>query len=104
MWDLGRPKCNASRILKQQSAAIATSSVPSVQTAHMGMAGPHDMATEFIWHVPSESQKVWRANATYRDGLIKAHADPGGTMAPPVRELQLHQEAKGRDVTMAALN
>ena len=45
-------------VLEQWSAAIAT---PSMCTAHMGLARPHDMGTKFIRQMLSESQKVWLA-------------------------------------------
>ena len=49
-------------------------------TAHMGLAGPQDMGTEFIRQVLLELQKVWLAH-TRAPGLIKARAFRGGTMA-----------------------
>ena len=66
-----------SAVLKQWSAAIAT---PSLRAAHMGLAGPRDVGTEFIWQVLTESQKVWLAHARAQDSLIKAQPGPGGTM------------------------
>ena len=63
-----RSSCKASyRTQQSWSAAIATSCMRAV---HMGLACPHDMETEFIGQVLSESQPVWLARA--RDGLIKA--------------------------------
>ena len=59
--------------LEQWSAAIAT---PSVRAAHMGLAGPHDIGTEFIRQIQSESQKVWLEHAKAWEGLMKAHAGP----------------------------
>ena len=55
MWGPGRPMCTANYGLEQWSAAIAT---PSMRAAHMGLAGPHDMGTEFIRQVLVELQKV----------------------------------------------
>ena len=77
-----------STVLEQWLAAIAP---PSLQMAHMGPAGPHDMGMEFIRHVLLESQKVWLAHARARDSLVKARAGPGGTMVWALKELQLHQ-------------
>ena len=45
LWD--------SAILEQWSAAIAT---PSLRAAYMRLAGPNDIATEFIRQLLSESQ------------------------------------------------
>ena len=78
-------------VLEQWSVAIATL---SMQAAHMGLAGPHDMGTEFIRRVLAESQKVWLAHDRAWDVLVKARAGPGGTMAWALRELQLHQQAE----------
>ena len=75
-------------ILEQRAATIAT---PSLSKAHMGLAGPHDIVTEFIRQVVKESQRVWISHAKARKGLIKARAGPGGTMAWALRELQRHQ-------------
>ena len=69
MWDL--------MVIEQSSVAIAP---PFMRVVRMGLAGPHDLGTEFSWQV-SESQRVWLAHARARDGLIKAHAGSGGTMA-----------------------
>ena len=74
-------------VLEQWAVAIAT---PSLRTAHLGLAGPHDIGTEFIRRVVTESQHVWLSHAKAREGLIKARPGPGGTMAWALRELQLH--------------
>ena len=63
---------------------------PSLCMAHMGL---HDIRTEFIRQVVKESQRVWISHAKAREGLIKAQAGPGGTMAWALQELQLHQQA-----------
>ena len=42
-------------VLEQWAEAVA---MPSMQTAHMGWAGPHDVGTEFIKQVLSESWRV----------------------------------------------
>ena len=47
----------------------------------MGLVGLHDLGTEFIRQVLLESQRFLLAHARARDGLIKAGAGPGGTMA-----------------------
>ena len=60
-------------VLEEWWAAIA---MPSLWVAHMGLAGLHDMGTEFIRQVLSESQKVWLAHARAHDGLIKARSGP----------------------------
>ena len=52
-----------SAILEQCSSAIA---MPSLWAAHMGLAGPHDMGTEFIRQELLESQKVWLAHSSGR--------------------------------------
>ena len=88
------------------AAAIAT---PSMHTAHLGLAGPHDIGTEFIGtefirQVVTESHKVWLSHAKAREGLIRARAGPGGTMAWALRELQLHQQAQRQGVPRTALN
>ena len=44
--------------------------------AQMGLVGPHDMGTELIREVLSESQKIWLAHARARDGLIKDRPEP----------------------------
>ena len=67
-----------SAVFEQWSAAVTT---PSLWTAHMGLAGPHDMRREFIQQVLSGSQKVWLAHARAREGLIQARSGPRGTMA-----------------------
>ena len=46
LWD--------STVLERWAVAIAT---PSLQAAHMGMAGRHHMGTEFIRQVLNESQR-----------------------------------------------
>ena len=66
--------------------------------------GPHDIGTEFIRQLLSESQKVRLAHTKAREGLIKARAGPGGTMAWALRELQLHQQAERQGVPRATLN
>ena len=54
----------------------------------MGLAGRHDMGTEFVRQVLSESEKVWLAHTKARGGLIKAHGGHcgvgvvGNTTAP----------------------
>ena len=88
-------------ILQQWSAAIAT---PSLQAAHIGMAGPHDIGTEYIRHMLSESQVVWLSHAKAWEGLIKARVGPGGTMAWALRELQLHQQAERQGVPRATMD
>ena len=45
---------------------------PSMWATHMGLAGLHDMGTEFIRQVLSESRWVWIAHTKASDGLIKA--------------------------------
>ena len=57
----------------------------------MGLAGLHNTGTEFLGQVLSESQKVWLAHTRAREGLIKAHSRPGGTMVRALRELEVHQ-------------
>ena len=47
---------------------------------------------------------MWLSPAKAREGLIKARAGPGGTMAWALRELQLHQQAEQQGVPNAALN
>ena len=93
LWD--------SAILEQWPAAITTL---SLQAAHMGLTGPHNLGTECIRHVLSRSQKVWLAQAKAREGLIKAHTGLGGAMVWALRELQLHQQAQQQGVPRAALN
>ena len=66
----------------------------SLRAAQMGLMGPHDMGTEFIRQLLSESKKVWLAHTKALEDLIKARAGPGATMAWALRELQLHQQAK----------
>ena len=61
LWD--------SPVLEQWSSAIAT---PTLRVAHMGLAGPHDMGTEFIVQELSKSQKVWPTHARAQEGRIKA--------------------------------
>ena len=90
LWDLV--------VLEQWSVAIAT---PAMRAAHMGPAGPHNMG---IRQVSWESQRVWLAHTRARDGLIKARAGPGGSMAWALRELQLHQQAERQGVPRAAWN
>ena len=82
-------------VLQQWAAAIAT---PSMRTAHLGLAGLHDVGTEFIRQVVMESHKVWLSHAKAREGLIKARVGRGGTMAWALRELQLHQQAERQGV------
>ena len=55
-------------------------------------------------HVLFESQKVWLSHGKAREGLMKAYAGPGGTMAWTLRELQLHQQAERQGVPRAAMN
>ena len=88
-------------VLEQWAVAIAT---PSLRKAHMGLTGPHDIGTLFIRQVVKESQRVWLSHAKAREGLIKARAGPGGTMAWALRQLQLHQQAERQGVPRAALN
>ena len=88
-------------VLEQWAAAITT---PSLPVAHMELAGPHDIGTEFIKQVVKESQRVWLSHTKAREGLIKAREGPGGTMAWALRELQLHQQAERQGVRRAALN
>ena len=76
----------------------------SLCVAHMGLARPHDFGAEFIRQVVKESRRVWISHAKAREGLIKARAGPGGTMAWALRELQLHQQAERQGVPRAALN
>ena len=78
-------------VLEQWASAIAT---PSMHMAHLGLAGPHEFGTEFIRQVVTESHKVWLSHAKAREGLIKAQAGPGGTMAWVLQELQLHQQVE----------
>ena len=63
--------------MEQWAAAIATL---FLRTAHLGLAGPHDIGTEFIKQVVTESYKVWLSHAKAREGLLKARAGPRGTM------------------------
>ena len=70
----------------------------------MGLARPHNIKTEFIRQIPSESQKIWLAHAKARERLTKARAGPGGTMAWALRELQQHQHAERQGVPGAAMN
>ena len=72
-------------VLEQWSAAIAT---PSMWAAQCGLAGPHDLGTDFIQQVLLEPQRMW----------------PGGAMVWALRELQLHHQAERQDVPQAALN
>ena len=72
-------------VLEQWSAAIAT---PPIWTAHMGLARPQDLGTEFIRQVLSESQRMWLAHTRALEGLIKARVGPRGTMVWALRELQ----------------
>ena len=58
-----------STILEQWAAAIA---MLSLRGAHMGLAGPHDMGTEFVQQMLNKSQKNWLPNVGARAGLIKA--------------------------------
>ena len=88
LWD--------SIVLEQWSLAIA---IPSLPAAHMGLAGPHDMGTDFVRQVSLESQKVWLAHARAWEGQ-----GPRGTMAWALRELQLHQQAGQQGVPRVALN
>ena len=85
LWD--------SAVLKQWSAAITT---PSLRAAHMGLAAPQDMGTEFIQSVLSESKEVWLAHA-------RACSGPGGTMAWAMawalQELQPHQQVERQGVS-----
>ena len=97
----GPHKCRDPAVLEQWAAAIAT---PSLCTAHLGLAGPHDIVTEFIRRVVTESQHVWLSHAKAREGIIKARAGPRGTMVWALRELQLHQQAERQGVPRAALN
>ena len=92
LWDLA--------ILEQWTAAIAT---PSLRTAHLGLAGPHDIGTEFIRQVEMESHRVWLSHSQAREGLIKARAGPRGSMVWALWELQLHQQAE-RQGPRAALS
>ena len=88
-------------IWEQWAAAIAT--LP-LRTAHMGLAGPHDIGMEFIRQVVKESQRMWLLHTKATEGLINTRAGPGGTMAWALRELQLHQQAEQQGVPRAALN
>ena len=88
-------------VLEQWAAAIAT---PCLHLAHMGLAGPHDIGTEFIRLVVKESQSMWLSHSRVREGPIKARARPGGTMAWALRELHLHQQVKQQGVPRATLN
>ena len=42
----------------------------------MGLAGPHDIGTDFIRQLLTESQKVWLSHGKAQEGLIKARAGP----------------------------
>ena len=66
----------------------------------MGLVGPHDIGTEFILRVLSESQKVWLAHAKAQEGLIKTRAGPRGTMVWALWELQLHQQAQRQGLAL----
>ena len=50
--------------------------MPSMQAAHMGLAGPHDMGTEFIQQMLSESEQGWLAHATDWDGSSRPARGP----------------------------
>ena len=76
---------------------VAMASTPSMRPAHLGLARPQDVGTEFIRQVVTESHKVWLSHAKAREDLIKARAGPGGNMAWALRELQLHQQAERQE-------
>ena len=88
-------------VLEHWAAAFA---IPSLQTAHPRLAGPHDIGTQFIRQSVMESQTVWPSHAKAREGLVRARAGTGGTMVRALRKLQLHQQTKLRGVPKAALN
>ena len=44
----------------------------AITTPSLGLAGPHDIGTEFIRQVVKESQHMWISHAKAREGLIKA--------------------------------
>ena len=69
-----------------------------------GTGGAVRHRVEFIRQLLSESQKVQLAHTKAREGLMKARAGPGDTMAWALRELQLHQQAERQGVPRATLN
>ena len=58
-------------VLEQCAVSIATL---SLRTAHLELAGPHEIGTEFMRLVVTETHKVWLSHAKARQGLIKAQA------------------------------
>ena len=92
LWDFA--------MLRQWAAAIAPLSLPR---ARMGLAGPHDVGTEFIQKVLHKSLKVWLAHTKGRTILIKASYGPRGMMALALWELQLHQRAERQAVPRETL-
>ena len=62
-------------VLEQWAAAIAK---PSLQAAHMGIAGPHDLGTEYIRQVLFASQHVWLAHAKAPERLVTRMQDHPG--------------------------
>ena len=50
-------------VLDQWAAAIV---MPSMREAYLGLAGPHDIGSEFIRQVVTESHKTWLSHAKAR--------------------------------------
>ena len=81
-----------SAVLKQWVASIAT---PSLHAAHMGLAGLHNMGTEFIWQMLNEGLAGPCQGARWHhQGLSRAHRNEGGVL----QELQLYLQAERQGV------